>query len=301
MKSASPSLISLFATNQDFEQFDLYTITLSSGLVLRYTNCAFDVLFGGNTWLCSTSPGSVVIDEDQDAGPRAHWTSDLNVGTWSVSVMPRDTDVIGNSPWLPAVRAGILDEATVRVDRGYVIAWPAPAVSLVPAGIVNVFFGRMSEIDYGRSSVQLSMNDPRELLATDMPRNLYSSHCRYALFDRQCTLDKTTHGVAVTVTSVDSQSMIVCAIPPTVDGQYALGDLLFTSGLNTGLRMMIRSSSNASGRLALIAPMPFTIQPGDTQTLFPGCDKTQSTCAAKFNNQINFGGFPYIPAAETAV
>ena len=301
MKAASADLLALFATDQAFEQFDLYTFTLTSGLVLRYTNCAFNVVYGGHTWLCSTSPGSIVIDEDQDGGPRAHWTADLNVGTWSVSVMPREADTLGSLPWLPAVRAGILDEATVRVDRGYVTAWPAPALSLVPVGIVNVFYGRMAEIDFGRSAVQLSMNDPRELLATDMPRNLYSSQCRYALYDAQCTLDKTLNGVNVMVTSVTSQSAIICAIPATRDNQYALGDLLFTSGLNAGLRMMIRSSNHNTGLLSLIAPMPFTVQPGDTLTIYPGCDKTQATCSAKFNNLINFGGFPFIPAAETAI
>lgn len=29
--------------------------------------------------------------------------------------------------------------------------------------------------------------------------------------------------------------------------------------------------------------------------LFPGCDRTQTTCHFRFNNLDNFGGFPYIP------
>jgi uncharacterized phage protein (TIGR02218 family) len=301
MKSASSALLAMFSTDQDFEQFDLYTFTLTSGLVLRYTNCQFNVISGGNTWLCSTAANSVIIDENQDSGPRANWTSDLNVGTWEVTVMPRPTDVIGSLPWLSAVRAGILDEATVRVDRGYVQAWPAPAISLIPVGTVNVFFGRIAEIDFGRSSVQINMNDPRELLATDMPRNLYSANCRYALFDSQCTKVKSSYASAIQVNAVNSQSSILTSIPGFNDNYYALGDLVFTSGLNAGLRMMIRSSTMANGDLELLAPMPFTISPGDTMMVYPGCDKTQATCQNTFGNILNFGGFTYIPAAETAV
>jgi hypothetical protein len=35
--------------------------------------------------------------------------------------------------------------------------------------------------------------------------------------------------------------------------------------------------------------------------VYPGCDKTQATCQNTFGNILNFGGFTYIPAAETAV
>jgi hypothetical protein len=37
-------------------------------------------------------------------------------------------------------------------------------------------------------------------------------------------------------------------------------------------------------------------------TAYPGCDKTQTTCASnKFSNLVNFEGFPYVPAPETAI
>ena len=34
---------------------------------------------------------------------------------------------------------------------------------------------------------------------------------------------------------------------------------------------------------------------GAAITLYPGCDHTRATCAAKFANLDNFGGFPWIP------
>lgn len=300
MKSASPGLIALFASNQPFEQFDLYTITLYSGLVLRYANCPFDVVYGGNTWLCARN-GGVVIDEEGDSGPRARWSSGFETGSWAVTIMPRDdVDFIGVLPWGAAARAGILQEATVRVDRGYVGAWPEiPTLKLIPDGTVNVFFGRTGEIDFGRSSIQISINDPRELLDVDMPRNLYTRQCRYALFDSRCSLDKAAFAFATQIAAAPSTQQFSIVGPVQADNYYALGSLNFTSGDNAGLRMMVRSS--AGNTLALLAPMPFAVSPGDLLTVYPGCDKTDTTCQTKFNNLLNFGGFKYIPPPETAL
>lgn len=302
MKAASPALIAMFASNADFEQFDLYTFTLTSGFVVRYATCSFDVVFGGHTWLCARSLGGIVIDEASDtSGPRAHWTSGFNTGTWSVNVMPRSGDVIGSLPWAPAVRAGILDEATVKVDRGYVAAWPTtPTLTLIPVGLVSVFSGRVAEIDFGRSVIQINMNDPRELLDTSIPRNLFTAACRYALFSPAplCSLNKASFAVSGAVTGGVSLSGFATNLTQP-DGWFSLGNIVFTSGQNNGLRMMPRSY--ASKAISLIAPMPFAVTVGDTFTAYPGCDKTTTTCANKFNNLVNFGGQPLIPVPETSL
>ena len=299
MKNATPALLGLFSTDQPFEQFDLYTFTLATGLVLRYANCNFDVIIGSDTFLCARSAGGVVIDEDQDSGPRAHWTEGFDTGTWEVTVMPRAGDLIGDKPWTTAVKSGLLDEATVRVDRGYVNAWPT-TLALAPIGTINVFLGRIAEIDFGRSSVMINMNDPRELLAIDMPRNVFSASCRYALFDGGCTLTQSSFAVAASVTgNVNDQTINLTANNP--DDYFALGEIQFTSGANNGLRNMIRSWTKAGGVAELLTPMPFAVANGDTANLYPGCNKTVSDCRDKFNNLANIGSEPFIPAAETAI
>lgn len=348
MKSANAALLALFATNQQFEQFDLYTITLTSGLVLRYATCSYDVAFGGNIWLCSRSIGGLVIDQSNDtSGPRGHWTHGFSTGTWAVTIMPRPGDLIGSVPFTIAVRSGILDEATIRVDRGYVTSWPAaPALTIVPVGIVNVFFGFVAEIDFGRGGVEINMNDPRSLLAINMPRNLYSAGCRYSLYSPACTMLPANFAVNGVVTgtvvnanntaqtltilqqisayvsnqglpntgeatyivpqyvtvagSSQSNSQMTSSVTGFADGYFSLGYLVFNTGLNAGLRAMVRSSFASNGAFVFLSPAPYTMNPGDTFTVYPGCDKQQATCANKFNNLLNFGGFPFVPAVETA-
>jgi uncharacterized phage protein (TIGR02218 family) len=56
-----------------------------------------------------------------------------------------------------------------------------------------------------------------------------------------------------------------------------------------------------SNVIDLIAPFPVIPLVGDAFTIYPGCDKQQSTCATKFGNLIHFRGFPYVPENSTAV
>ena len=36
--------------------------------------------------------------------------------------------------------------------------------------------------------------------------------------------------------------------------------------------------------------------PGETVSVFPGCDGLESTCRNKFNNVLNFSGFTRLPS-----
>ena len=56
---------------------------------------------------------------------------------------------------------------------------------------------------------------------------------------------------------------------------------------------MIEGQEQYGSGLTLIYPAPLT--PGETVSLYPGCDHTLQTCHGRFNNAENFGGFPWIP------
>ena len=47
-------------------------------------------------------------------------------------------------------------------------------------------------------------------------------------------------------------------------------------------------------------PLPFAPATGDAFNVAFGCDHTQATCVAKFNNLPNFRGFPYVPPPQLA-
>jgi uncharacterized phage protein (TIGR02218 family) len=80
------------------------------------------------------------------------------------------------------------------------------------------------------------------------------------------------------------------------DGYFDQGRLEWTSGANAGLQGQVKSY--AGGQFVLWEPMISNIAVGDGYRVRPGCDKTASTCAVKFGNIANFGGFPHVPGRD---
>lgn len=82
-------------------------------------------------------------------------------------------------------------------------------------------------------------------------------------------------------------------------GWFDYGVITFTSGLNAGLSMEVKSYT--VGQIVLWLPMPFVIAVGDAYTMVAGCDKTIDTCNTKFGNVVNFRGEPYLPGVDRLV
>lgn len=289
---------------------DLYSFALSDGVTfLRYTTSDADVLYGGNIY---TSRGPFF--DSINSKSRAHWKAGLDVDTWAVIVVPTSADPITGAaypakiygqPWIAAARAGALDGATVDVHRAFWSAWPAwpiPAPGdMVPSYVLtDVFAGRVAALDLTRTEAIVSINSHMEMLTRTMPRNTYQAGCRWTLFDSGCALTRASFATAGTVAAVTSNGNFTTNLA-AIEDYYSLGMLTWLTGLNVGFSRAIRKYTGTGGRCMLLAPMPFTVAPGDTFTAYPGCDKQAATCNTKFSNLANFGGQPYIPSPETAI
>ena len=280
--STGATLALLFNAGRQFAYFDLYTFTLTTGQVLRYTTADQDVGYGGNLWSSKT----VRVDTDK-AKAVGHWKVGLDVDTWQVVLYPRAVDeitgaaypdTIGAQPWLAAVTAGALDAALATVDRAYFALPLAGGFGpLAPVGVLRIFAGRVAEVDLGRSGAVLNINSHLELLNLSMPRNLYQAPCIHRLFDGGCGLNAASFAVAGIVQAGSSAGAIVTSLAnPPGSGTFALGRLLFTRGANAGYGRAIRSWSG--GVIGLLAPFYFPVAVGDAFTAYPGCDKQIATC-----------------------
>lgn len=306
MKPANAALITLLQTGK-FVFCDLYAFTLTTGSVLRYTTADTDVTYAGNTY------SSALFFDQEGSKATGHWKTGLDVDTWQVSVMPLDLDPvtgalfpikINGQPWLSVVAHGALDGAAVSIHRAYFAAWPTPWTSPIPANsnlvLVDYFAGRTAAVDLMRNKAIISINSWLDQLSLLLPRNSWQAPCRFTLFDAGCALNQASFAHNLTVLGGSTQTQIVVSAG-AMSPSFALGQCVFTSGLNNGFRRMIKSYDGTS--LFLIAPMPFAVAPGDTLTAYPGCDKTYAGAngCLGFANQINFGGQDQIPVPETAV
>jgi hypothetical protein len=304
MKTASPELVSLLNSG-NFVFWDLYTITLNVGSVIRFTDANFSISSGG------FFDGSSLLINSEDNPSTASWKLGLDVSNWTVAVMPRTKDPItgelfpdkiGSVPWTSAARRGYLDGAKFLVERAYFAStptYPIPVSGAPAVGKITVFLGSVATVDISEMKVILTANDYRELLDTNMPRNVYQSGCRRKLFDAGCTLNSASYINNMTITGTSTRSTLVSGnTVPSGSGSFTLGRVVFTSGSNTGFQRTVLNWS--PGSFTLQNPLPYAPSVGDTFQAYPGCDKTLDDCEA-FNNLLNFGGEPYIPAAELAV
>ncbi len=217
----------------------------------------------------------------------------LEVDTLTVTFYPTSANLIGSVPFLQAVSRGVLDGADFTLERAFITPdWQSLA------GTIIRFQGRISDIpEYGRTAIPVTVKSDLEILNVKMPRNIYQPNCRRTLYDLGCSVNRAAYAVSGTAQSGSTASMVVCGIAQAA-GYFDLGTIEFTSGQNAGVTRTVKSYT--SGVFNVVPPLPYAPASGDGFTCYPGCDKLQTTCSAKFNNLINFSGEPFIPAAETA-
>jgi uncharacterized phage protein (TIGR02218 family) len=123
----------------------------------------------------------------------------------------------------------------------------------------------------------------------------YTPECRFDLGDSNCAVNLAPLTVTGSVTSATDQANFADTSRTEATGVFNYGKLTWTSGANAGLAMEVKNWDLPSLTFTLWLPMPNAIQIGDAYSVYPGCDKRFSTCANKFSNAANFGGFPYVP------
>jgi uncharacterized phage protein (TIGR02218 family) len=133
-------------------------------------------------------------------------------------------------------------------------------------------------------------------------RAKYQRLCRHALYGRGCGLDIAFHWQSGTVTSVAGNIVSILEAAEQPDSWYRGGVLRFGAqlGFITGHAGGVLTLSRPMPELAAVQATPnLDPETGDPLPVLvdiaPGCDLRAATCAAKFGNLLNFGGFPEIP------
>jgi uncharacterized phage protein (TIGR02218 family) len=282
MKTASPALIDLLNGSNQFLMADLFTITLASGAVERYTTADSDITYGGNLF---SSRGALL------KRGTVRSVIGLEVDTLDMSVFSDASHLLDGKPFVSAAMSGSLDGANVLLERAFLSSWAA-----APVGTVILFSGRVSDVSGSRTEVKIVVKSDIELLNIKLPRNLYQASCLNTVYDSSCAASKSAKTVAGIVTGGTTQS--ITSARSEAARWFEQGVLSFTSGANAGVFRTVKSY--AGGAFGFALPLPNIPVSGDTFSVYPGCDKTQATCTSKFNNVIHFRGFPYVPVPETA-
>lgn len=118
--------------------------------------------------------------------------------------------------------------------------------------------------------------------------------CSNVLYDVECGVPQTSYRTEVSVEVLNGLVVSVLGLDPvaTPDGYFTGGIAEWTTP--EGVRESRGIRQHAGANLTLLGGTA-GIRPLTNLTLYPGCDLTIATCAAKYGNVDNFGGQPHQP------
>ena len=272
----------------------LYQFTSATGVNDYFTDLDFNVNYDGVVWKANSL---------RFEGMARKLQVGLDVDEQTVKIWAKPTDTLFGALFLPGAEQGLLDGAIIQRSR---IVWQfqtgnaAYDTTLAPIAVWVLSTGYTSQIAKGGlSHIELKVKSALHKLEVNMPRNYYQPGCLWTLFDAGCTLVKSAFKVTGTVGSSPTSRVIPVsggiATPVGADGiaSYAQGRLLFTSGVNNNLQVLI--DNNDTNNLYLAYLLDEVPSAGDTFNYYPGCSKAFNTCDLKYSNKANFRGFDKVP------
>lgn len=151
-----------------------------------------------------------------------------------------------------------------------------------------VFYGRIRQASFEGSKCHLTAK-LENWLSKEIPSGKHQYFCNNVIFDANCGLVKAGWTVTAAVERVVGLHVYAAAFTGYPDGYFAGGFFYYD-----GYVRMITEHQGDRVRLKY----PFISAPRNEITLTPGCDHRFRTCAQKFQNTLNFTGFPYVAPTD---
>ncbi|MDD5585632.1 MAG: DUF2163 domain-containing protein [Alphaproteobacteria bacterium] len=273
MKTLSPA----FQAHLDGELTtlaELVKITRTDGAVKAFTTHDADLTVDGVIYNADGSFSPGVLEN----------AASLKENSFEISGI-LDSEIISEAD----LKAGLYDNARIDI---FIVNWAD-----VTQGAVQMRRGWLGEVTLAGGKFVAELRGLHDLLQRRVG-DVYTPECRYDLGDARCMADSEALKVTGAVTGVINDSAFVDYMRGEADGTFNYGKLVWTSGANQGVGMEVRNWDALNQTFSLWLPMPNPISVNDAYEVYPGCDKRFSTCKAKFNNAVNFGGFPHLPGLD---
>lgn len=258
-----------------------WRLTRRDGLVLGFTDHDRDLAFGATTFRARAGLEAAEITSELG----------LTVGGGEVSGALSSTEITQED-----IAAGLYDDANVE-------AWLVNWSDVSQRQLLDV--ATIGEIKRGEDTFITELRGIAHRFDQEQGR-LYRSACAADLGDIHCGVDLNASAYWAAASVSAPRGRLGCLTDGVSDyseGWFTGGIIHWLSGLNAGLTGEIKLHARVTDgdEILLWQPAPHDIAVGDTFRLTAGCDKTFSTCRAKFANTVNFRGFPHLPGNDFVV
>lgn len=252
-----------------------WKITRADATVFGFTTASSDLVFSGVTYAAASGHTASNI----------HTSSGLNVDNLEVASV-FDSAAITEAD----IEAGKWDFAAVEI---FVVNY-----NDLTMGSMTLRSGWLGQIQSGRSGFTAELRGLAQKLQQTIGR-VYSPGCNATLGDARCAVVLAGYTITGAATAVTSNREFTDSGIAQATAYFDGGLLTWLTGLNAGYAMEVKTQ--VTTLVTLQQAMPNTVTIGDTYSLVAGCDKTLDTCVSKFNNVINFRGFPHVPGRDAMV
>lgn len=257
-----------------------WSVTRTDGAVLGFTDHDRPLGFDGMTFEASTGLNAEAVES----------STGLSVDSHSI-MGALSSDAITDED----IERGFYDGAEVTL---WLVDWKDPASRLL------LTRGHIGEIRRGKAGFEAEILGLSDRLNWPSGR-AYLHGCDRRLGDAKCGVDLSAPaflGSGTVGEVTDPHRFTASGLASFARGWFDDGLLEWTSGENAGVRGHVKThrahTSGATVELWLSPPLP--VKPGDGFTVTAGCNKQIETCKEKFNNIMNFRGFPHMPGDDWA-
>lgn len=258
-----------------------WAVTRTDGVELGFTDHDCNLAFDGLSFRADTGLSAKALQ--QTTGLSVDNTE--AIGALSASAITEDD-----------IEAGRYDAAEVRA---WLVNWNNVDERQLQ------FRGTIGEIRRAGGAFDAELRGLTDVLNVPLGK-VFQKPCSAVLGDGDCAFDLTQPGYVAQTAVTLIEDRRVFHLPP-LDGfaadWFRHGVLRVLDGAAKDLTGLIKRDIAAQDdrRIELWHPMRADIQPGDMIELTAGCDKRSETCRFKFNNFLNFQGFPDIPGDDWSI
>lgn len=154
--------------------------------------------------------------------------------------------------------------------------------------------GRVTGISFDGPQAVIRAEPVYTTLRSQGRRKTYSTQCNWTLYRFGCNVNDQAFKATGTLSGVSGATLSSAAFGTQPSGYFAGGKVVVWVNDEPYNR---RVDSHDGTTVVMNNPVP-GLAGGGAVEIFPGCDHGYGTCISKFNNSINYGGFPWKPRKD---
>lgn len=240
-------------------------------------------------------------------GQVSRWTSwdrDITVSllTYTSAILSRSeiSEAGGN---LSNQNLTITCEPNFPIAELFSVSPPSDVVNLVIKRVQQndltdpqvIYPGRVLNVSWSGDSCKITCQSIFTRMKQLGLRRVYGKMCPHLLYrqgDGECNVVESSFVETILIGGADGITVQAAGFALHPDNYYTGGKIVVETSPGVFEKRGIRTHVGDTITMTHMIP---GLEGLTNVDVYPGCDHTRATCISKFNNEPNYGGFPFVP------